>query len=283
MHYDIAVKRLMEMGGKDILQRLAGLEAAYLDALHEAGQETFEVKRCDFAGLYQCTDGKEGIAIIEFQTRWDPTKPLDMAIYSAQHRRRHRLPVLPLMVLFTPDRWATRLYEDECLSFRFRLVRLWEMPASDWLGADTPWLWPLAALAKDGEKGADSVDAMLHEAALPRREKSDLLTILAVLLGLKDARIAERLITKRREIMIESPIYEIIKTEGRVEGRAEGRVEGRLEARLSSLIEILDERFGPLPETMLTRLNGISSVDKMSVLIPQALRTQTLEEFSKQL
>lgn len=275
MHYDIAIKRLMEIGGKDLLREFAGVELAHLDTLEEASQETFDVKRCDYAGRFTKTDGSAGIAVVEFQTRWNVDKPLDLAIYCAQQKRRHALPVLPVMVLFTPDSRAAEVYEDENMRFRFRLVRVSETNAEHWLRSNNPSLWPIAALARDGESSADIVDQRLHEIEMPRREKSDLLTIFALFLALKNVRLARMLAMKRRELMIESPFYEVIK--------AEGRVEGQIEARIGSLLEILDERFSPLPNALKLRIQSIHDSDKLAGLLRTALRSRTLEEFQSAL
>ena len=275
MHYDIAIKRLMELGGKEILREFADVDLAYLDILEDSGQESFDVKRCDYAGRYTMVNGVEGIAVVEFQTRWEVLKPLDLAIYSAHKRRRYGIPVLPILVLFTPDSRATDVYEDENLRFKYRLVRVWETEAAHWLASDNPSLWPIAALASGAEACADNLDTRLHESQMPRRDKSDLLTMFTLFLSLKNVSLARKIAEKRRELMIESPFYEIIKTEGRVEGRFEGRVEGRV----SSLVAILDERFGPLSSKTQAKLLSLTDYERLGDLVHLALRSATMEEF----
>lgn len=91
--------------------------------------------------------------------------------------------------------------------------------------------------------------------------------------------------------MIESPMYEIIKAEGRVEGHVaglvEGRVEGldagRIEGRIVTLLEILDERFSPLPSELKDRIQTIRDFERLGVLVTAALRSKSLTEFQETL
>jgi predicted transposase YdaD len=279
MHYDIATKRLMEMGGEDILRVVAGLSLADVEGLDESGQETFDLKRCDYVARCKTLDGREAIAILEFQTRWEAIKALDMALYSLHHRRKHKTLVLPVMILLTADPRATGHYEDENVRASFHLVKLWEMEASALLQPNKPWLWPFAALAKNGVQAAAHVDTLIHESALPRREKSDLITIFTVFIGLKDMEVARLLANKRREIMIESPFYEVIKQEGKVEGKAEGKAEGKVESLREMVWTIIDERFHPVAEGLRARISGVSDLERLRDLATVALRAKSLDEF----
>ena len=53
MRYDVASKRLMEIGGPDILSELAGLKARVLKPLEELPQEQVWLSRSDFCAI--CT------------------------------------------------------------------------------------------------------------------------------------------------------------------------------------------------------------------------------------
>lgn len=61
------------------------------------------------------------------------------------------------------------------------------------------------------------------------------------------------------------------------QGIAEGKVEGRLEGRLDIILELLAIRFGPLPESIQTRVRG-ASTEQMYAVGKQVLTAQTLEE-----
>ena len=54
-------------------------------------------------------------------------------------------------------------------------------------------------------------------------------------------------------------VVDTSREEGRIEGRKEGRIEGREEGIRSLLSQLLIRRFGPLPESLVSRMNGLSS------------------------
>ena len=194
MHYDIAAKRIMEIGGADVLRSVAGLEVRELTPLDELPQEQAAITRNDYSSKCRLADDREAIVLLEFQTDWKDAKLLDMAIYAAHRMRRHDLPVLQIMVLFKPHGGATSRFSRDGLTFEFQLVRLWELDVQPFLHPDHPALWPLAALTKDGLVAAEKVDRLLHNSDLPSRERSDLLTIFAIFLGMRNQDIADHFI-----------------------------------------------------------------------------------------
>lgn len=278
MHYDIAAKRIMEIGGLDVLRSVAGLEVVELTPLDEMPQEQATITRNDFAAKCRLTEGREAIVLLEFQTDWKDAKLLDMAIYAAQRMRRHHdLPVLQIMVLFKSHGGATERFSRDGLTFEFQLVRMWELDVELFLHPDHPALWPLAALAKDGLVVAEKVDRLLHRSDLPSKERSDLLTIFAIFLGMRDRNIATQFIHKRRELMIESPVYDLILDEGREEGREEGG------AALRNVIgELAQAHFGaPLPRLTLDRLGKVKSLEVLQTLATKVASCDTMQDFER--
>jgi hypothetical protein len=58
---------------------------------------------------------------------------------------------------------------------------------------------------------------------------------------------------------------------------AQGIAEGKAEGRLENILELLATRFGPLPESIQTRVRGASAT-QMYAVGKQVLTAQTLEE-----
>ena len=261
MQYDVATKRLMEIDGTSILRQVGGLDVREMKPLDELPQEQTAITRNDFAAKCVLGAGVEAIVLVEFQTVWRRDKLLDMLIYAAHRMRRHDLQVVQIMLLFQPSEGATDRFERDGLTFQFRLVKVWELPVDLFLEPTRPGLWPLAPLAKDGLASAGQVDKLLHSSDLSSSFRSDLLTIFAIFLGLRDKEVAKLFIRKRREFMIESPIYDLIKEEGREEGLREGRKEGHKEGREEGAwigkIQLLEQMMG-LPETPSESFRGIS-------------------------
>ena len=279
MHYDIAAKRLMEIGGLDILRNVAKIDVRQMDVLDELPQEQTSVTRSDFAVRCTLADGSQIIVLLEFQTDWLESKMLDMVIYAAQRMQRHDLPVVQVMILLRPSGSAKSRFERGRLTYEFDLVKLWELPAEALLNARSPGLWPLAALAQNGLASAGKIDTLLHESPLLSRERSDLLTIFAIFLGMRDVGIAQHFISKRRELMIESPVYDLIRNEGLSEGLDEGHRRGVR----GSILDILLTRFGTVSARTKGILLGVVDDEKLLALNRKAFQCATLAEFEETL
>ena len=56
--------------------------------------------------------------------------------------------------------------------------------------------------------------------------------------------------------------------------------QGKFEATRNNLRSVLENRFGTLPESLLTRINGLSELDRVQQLFQQALDLKKLEDLS---
>lgn len=83
----------------------------------------------------------------------------------------------------------------------------------------------------------------------------------------------EAILRRRRDIMIQSAAYEIIKEEGIKEGMKEGMKE--------TLLAVLDERFGIIPISMINNIGKIKDTAILELLHRQAIRCKSLEEFEQ--
>ncbi len=111
-------------------------------------------------------------------------------------------------------------------------MRIYEISAREFLEKGPLCLLPFLPLMKEGEKFVDKADKRIYEAEVSRSVKGELLTGLAIFSGLISKEIALNLSKKRRDIMIESYAYEIIKEEGLKEGFLKGKEEGLKEGLL---------------------------------------------------
>ena len=283
MHYDVAAKRLMELGGPDILRHVAGVNVSNLDPLDELPQEQVALARNDFAAHCTLDDGMKVIVLLEFQTEWRKEKLLDMMVYAALRMRRHDLPVIQVMILFQPSHVAASRFTHGPLTLDIQLVKVWELPVEIFLDPAHPTLWPLAALAKDGLASATKVDKLLYHTPLPARERSDLLTIFAIFLGMRDRGLARHFIQNRRELMFESPVYDMIKEEGIEEGMEKGLQKGLELSRESlrgSILNVLQSRFGsPASSQIVSCLKTTTDIEKLADLYHTAHQCVSLGEF----
>jgi hypothetical protein len=59
----------------------------------------------------------------------------------------------------------------------------------------------------------------------------------------------------------------------------EGRIEGELKRSRLCLEQVLECRFGSLPESVTLQINAATDPDRLTATIKQAMQVKTLEEF----
>ncbi|RKY04346.1 hypothetical protein DRP77_04125, partial [Candidatus Poribacteria bacterium] len=185
MRYDVASKRLMEIAKEEILSWLLDIEVESAELIEEVPKETVSLRRSDFPLLVRDKEGGERIVLIEFQTRWEPELPVRLLEYFARFKLKHRLPVIPVVVLFKEGGPQEGIYEDEAVRFRFRLVKLWEVDGKELLERGDVRLLPFLPLTRCGEEDVLEADRRIYDSELESSLKSDLLTALAIFAGLR--------------------------------------------------------------------------------------------------
>jgi hypothetical protein len=58
----------------------------------------------------------------------------------------------------------------------------------------------------------------------------------------------------------------------------QGEAKGQLRAKREALRDLLEERFGPLPEEVAQRIEAITDLDRLRSLLRQAVHVQSLDE-----
>jgi flagellar biosynthesis/type III secretory pathway protein FliH len=66
--------------------------------------------------------------------------------------------------------------------------------------------------------------------------------------------------------------------EGKEEGRQEGKQVGMQEGKRALLLELLDRRFGPLPEATVKRVRALTSSEELSRLAARVLEAPSLDD-----
>jgi hypothetical protein len=205
------------------------------------------------------------IAHVEAQSGPDAAKPRLMRLYNAALEVRHELPVASVLVLLAP-RANLSAYTGEYRSavpgqephvvFRYRVVRVWELPFDPLLtgGLGTLPLAPISAVREGDLPGlVERMDRrLLAEQEEVRRR---LWTASFVLMGLRYEeafifRLTERLVST----MEESVTYQWIVRQGALR-----------EAR-KTLLMLGTHRFGPPPEDVSTAVESIADVNRLEQL-----------------
>jgi hypothetical protein len=274
--YDAAVKVILGHCRQAALEHFLGLQVEESEFL-ELPQETATVRLSDFPIRVRTRDGSVFVVLLEVQSRWEPDLPLRLLEYDVRYRLKAGLSVLPAILLLTPSGSVVERFEDAGLRYEFRVISLAAMDAGEVLRSGNPCLYPFISLMKGGPELFDEAERALTEAGIGRNDKADLLTGMALLSGLVSRELPQRLLSRRRDIMMESVAYEMIKKEGYEEGMQQGMI---AEAR-EMVLEALAEKFKVVPGDLEDRINSLDSRRQLKDLLRHAVRAQSIGEFSK--
>jgi len=276
MKYDVASKVVIDIGKEAILQRFFGLDTSSIHLIEELPEETVSLKRTDFPLLVILKDGQELIVLLEIQTYFDRDFVIRLIDYTARFMLKYHQKIIPSVLLLTPSPGATGFYEDDIFAFKYRVIRLWEEQSANFM--DDIRLYPFLPLMEGGREILEEADTRIYnDTEISIETKADLLTAMAIFAGLKDRELTTWLIERRRDIMIQSVAYEIIKEEGIKEGIREGRLEGLRDA-ISLGLEI---KFGTDGLILYEEVQKIEAIEKLE-LIKEAIKiAEKIEEIEK--
>ncbi len=288
MHYDIALKELLRHCSRAILEHWVGLRVRESE-LMVVPQETTSLRRSDFPLRVVTEDGEELLVLVELQTRWERRMPLRLLEYRTRHVLREDLDALSMILLLRPGGDVQEEYADREVRFRYRVVRVYEEDARRVLEEGPVCLLPLVPLMRDGLPLAEEADRRIYESHLDRETKADMLTVMAILGGLVSEELPRVLLQRRRDIMIESAAYELIKEEGVREGLEKGlreglqrgKIEGLREGLLEGIALGLELKFGAEGVRVFPAVQRIEDVAVLEALHKALRSVQTLEEFER--
>jgi hypothetical protein len=227
-----------------------------------------------FRGTYQ-----EAPCIInlEIQLHGDLNIPRRTYEYSSRVGTQYNLPVLS--IVFWLERHGTvpePLYEQRLgdfapLTWRYKNVKLFDIPARDIIRAEVIGLLPLVPFMSGADIDAVEEAAQVVKAKAPTQQINDLEAVLALFSarhhGADLTLDLFRRIGMNTEIIEQSPLFQMLtqkvvdqaKIEGKVEGKAEGKAEGLKTGVHDAVLAVLASRFGQLDGDV---LNAIDQADE---------------------
>ncbi len=322
MQYDIALKELLRHCHTAILRDMLDIPVTSSTLMEERPRETTSVRSSDFLLRVVQEDGEEFLVLIEFQTHWQRNMPQRLLEYRARHVLREDLDAITVVMLLLPSPSATDHYHDREVDYRFRLIKLYELDATEILRQNRVCLMPLTPLMQGGVDVVVEAERAIVDSDLAEEIKADMLTNMTLMAGLVSKDLALHLLNRRRDLMIQSFGYELIKQEGLEEGlekglekglkegfkqgfheglergreegreegllqgiergREEGREEGRREGLLRGLAVALDVKFGLEGLKLMPEIREIEDLGILEI-IEQAIRTVQAPEELRQL
>jgi predicted transposase YdaD len=287
MEYDITAKVLIEQSHREILQYFLGLPVVDSTLLQPLPQQTATLRSSDFPLLVTDERGQRSLVVLEVQSEWEWEVPFRLLEYRCRHILHERLTdALSCVLLLRPSRVATDLLEDAEVRYRYRLVRVYELDAAPVVAAPIVNLLPFVPVMRGGVELTDTAERLVYESPLPRSEKADMLTGMALLAGLVSKELTQHLILRRRDLMIQSAAYEIIKEIERVEGRQEGRKEGEAKGLAEAVLDALVIRLDPTIASyrqLEKRVLTLTDPERLRGLLRAAILANDVAEFEQAL
>lgn len=229
------------------------------------------MKRSDYILRVTNNKGKTSIVLWEFLSHWKHSAILSLCDYSVRALLKFSLPVNPVVLLLSPSPQAKNTLKEGGLSFQFTLVRLYEMLAVEFVKNADIHLLPFVPVMKAHSEAVWEAEKRIYTSSLPSEEKADLLTAMAIFAGLKDKNLARQLVERRRDLMIQSYTYEIIKQEG--------IQEERINSRRKAISDVLEVHLGIVPLDVIQEINSIDEIQVLEELHRKAVIVNDMQEF----
>jgi hypothetical protein len=235
---------------------------------------------------------------VEIERQARTTMGLRLLDYAMQLWLEHHLPVLPIVVYLRggkPDVSREEVGIDvlgqRFHSFGYLAFGLSGSPAAEYLARPEPLAWGLAGLMNRGRMStAEHRLACLSPmttAKLTDRQRFLLVNCVETYVQL------DRTAQEEYEALLAEEGHEEVATmettwadrlrqegfeAGVREGIQEGRVEGRGEGKRDLVLDLLDRRFGPLPEATVKRVRALTSSEELSRLAARVLDAPSLDD-----
>ena len=281
--YDVATKVLMERAAGQMLEEFLGLKSSDIELIEELPQESANLKRSDYILRVADNEGQSTIVLWEFLSEWKRRAILSLCDYVVRAKIKYALPMKPVVLLLRPSPQATDRLHEDCLEFRFTLIRLYAISAGEFLQQADIHLLPFVPVMQGEAQDVWEAERRIYQSHIAEEEKADLLTAMTIFAGLKNRSLARQLVERRRDLMIQSAAYDIIKQEGFEEGVQQGMQQGMQQSQRKAIREVLEVRLGIVPLSLVKALKTIEDTDILEELHRKALTAETLQAFQDML
>jgi hypothetical protein len=273
--FDTSIKKALEQD-PTALMRLAGLDPAGPITVVNSDLSTVTAE-ADL--VFRIEDNQPYLVLFEVQSGHDRSMPRRLLRYHILLDLRYDLRVQSVLLLLCREADSPEFTSvldlrlptgDRVIEFRYRVVRLWEVPVEMILEGGIGGL-PLAPLANVGEEALEPVvDRVIDRIGeeIPPATAHDLWLATFILMGLKyPEEVVSRLVTRYEGVM-ESVTYEVIR-----------KREFKRHAR-QTLLRQGQSRLGPADAETRARIEAIDDLDRLDQLLDldRMLRASSWDE-----
>jgi predicted transposase YdaD len=222
-------------------------------------------------------NGQEVLLHVEFQKQGDTDMAARLLEYNVMVKREHRRPVLSyviylretMQVATSPLVW-TFPEEEDILSFRFGVIKLWEISAEEMLQTGLPVLLPLLPLSKDGKRH-EIIDTMIRK-IVATEQSGRLLALAHIFSSLVFQQEAERKWLEGSFAMYSDMFHESWVVQGYIqEGRQKGLQEGMQKGLQEGKLTVLRETIGKLIQARAPKLVATTKAQVETITDPIVL------------
>lgn len=182
------------------------------------------------------SDTEHFIAHIEAQTRYEAPMPARFVNYDAYFWIKYQLPIYSFLLVFLPQGMPhdaptamTIKAGVLTLTVEYKVIRLWELPATKALKSGRASLLPFAPLMKGGQEELEMIARALGQVTdEPLRQRLSLHFVMVGSLRYNRDDLLDllgRTTMVPLHILKETPFYQSIREEGREEGKREKTIE----------------------------------------------------------
>lgn len=176
------------------------------------------------------------------------------------------------------DKWD----DDKTLDFSYKAIKVWEIKKNAIIERKLKSIYPLMPLMEREEEETD--DAIIEKTVETIKTvenaalQADLLAVMSILAG---EAFASELVKKyvRREMLMNSPIYNEWVEEERKESALKAAKEATINNLKKNLIELLEGRFDIIPLSIRKNIEIINEKYILEELFKKAIKMPTIEEF----
>jgi predicted transposase YdaD len=214
--------------------------------------------------------------------------------YTAMHHRRHEKPVYPVVINLTGRGRQAEQYIMDCLEltvvdFSYRMINLEDITGRDFLYRGPVGLLPLVPLMRQDDPPEEVLEKCASRLESEVTAQDERATLYVALAALSSLRFSKELILKVLEVskLENLPLFDGIREQweakGEARGEAKGEARGEVKGRLDTLFDVLEAKFGKVPDDLRSQLSELKDPVIIKDTIRKVINTETIDEFSRSL
>ena len=248
-----------------------------------------ERREADVVAKLETFDGSPELVLIHVEVQLGPEREFEarMFEYYALLWSRYKIPIFPIVLYLhggdagtSQEEYRVRLFGRDILRFRYESVRLERLNAEEYLRQGGPVGAALAALmdrssSGDIERLRASMMQQVVTSEFDEARQFLLVNIIETYFELSNAQIERyRQLIARKEYRKVQDVDQTWMDKLLREGEEKGVRNGKRE----TLLRLLTQKFGPLPEGATARVEAYESVDELDACLERILMASSLEE-----